>query len=416
MAQDSPEEQFILAANDWDLETLYKDLADAKQKVAPHKQKELTEVEKLHLRGLLCDCSPSEIATKLYKKEEGLRADLSESVYRYVKQLTQGKVDIRLKNWRDIPDWLEQAGYKTRSSNLGENEAEITTSVSESDIDALVERVPSYSPISAEDFNKPGIKKAEEGDFEGALENLDRAIKLNPDYADAYNNRASVRHELGDDPGAKKDYTEAILLNPDCAVAHNNLGIISYNSDDYRGAQAHHTRAIQLNPGYAQAYNGRGFARLRLGDLQGALKDFTQAIELNPNDALAWNDRGNVYFLELGDLQGALEDYTQAGRLNPNNAITFYNLGVIRSRLGNKEKALEDFTKAIELKRDFAEAYQNRGIVHYELGDSQTADVDFHNAKNLYLVQGKQENYQKLLNLIEELQQEDGERSHLVNG
>ena len=273
--------------------------------------------------------------------------------------------------------------------------------------EVVVERVRSHSPLCAEDFNKLGINKAKERDFKGAIENFDRAIKLNPDYADAYNNRASVRHELGDDPGAKKDYTEAILLNPDCAVAHNNLGIISYNSDDYRGAQAHHTRAIQLNPGYAQAYNGRGFARLRLGDLQGALKDFTQAIELNPNDALAWNDRGNVYFLELGDLQGALEDYTQAGRLNPNNAITFYNLGVIRSRLGNKEKALEDFTKAIELKRDFAEAYQNRGIVHYELGDSQTADVDFHNAKNLYLVQGKQENYQKLLNLIEELQQED---------
>ena len=407
MAHNLPEEQFILAANDWALERLYKDLADAKGEVAPHKQRELTEVEKLHLRGLLCDCSPSDIAKKLHKQGGGLRAELSLTVYLYVKHLTQGKVDIKLKNWRCILAWLEQAGYKTRSSNSVENKPEITPSVSESDIDDRLERVRSHSPLCAEDFNKLGINKAKERDFKGALENFDRAIKLNPDYADAYNNRASVRHELGDDPGAKKDYTEAILLNPDCAVAHNNLGIIFYNSDDYRGAQAHHTRAIQLNPGYAQAYNGRGFARLRLGDLQGALKDFTQAIELNPNDALAWNDRGNVYFLELGDLQGALEDYTQAARLNPNNAIPFYNLGVIRSRLGNKEKALEDFTKAIELKRDFAEAYQNRGIVHYELGDSQTADVDFHNAKNLYLVQGKQENYQKLLNLIEELQQED---------
>jgi tetratricopeptide (TPR) repeat protein len=75
--------------------------------------------------------------------------------------------------------------------------------------------------------------------------------------------------------------------------------------------------------------------------------------------------------------------------------------------LGNKEKALEDFTKAIQLERDFAQAYLNRGIVHYELGYSQKADVDFHNAKNLYRVQGKEENYQKVLNLIEELQQED---------
>jgi len=179
-------------------------------------------------------------------------------------------------------------------------------------IEVVVERVRSHSPLCAEDFNKLGINKAKERDFEGALENFDRAIKLNPDYADAYNNRANVRHELGDDPGAKKDYTEAILLNPDCAVYHNNLGIISYNSDDYRGAQADHTRAIKLNPEYAQAYNDRGFNNLEIGDLQAALKDFTQAIELSPEDALAWNNRGDVYFLKLDDLQKALEDYTQS--------------------------------------------------------------------------------------------------------
>ena len=273
--------------------------------------------------------------------------------------------------------------------------------------EVVVERVRSHSPLSAEDFNKLGINKAKERDFEGAIENFDRAIKINPDYADAYNNRANVRHELGDDPGAIEDYTEAILLNPHCADFHNNLGIISSNSDDYRGARVAHTRAIQLNPRYAQAYNDRGVNNFDIDDVEEALKDFRQAIELNADDALAWNNRGDVYFLKLGYLQEALDDYTQAARLNPKNPKTFYYLGVIHSRLGNKEKALEDFTKAIELKRDFAEAYQNRGIVHYELGDSQKADVDFHNVKNLYRRHGKEENYQKLLDIIEGLQQED---------
>jgi len=277
------------------------------------------------------------------------------------------------------------------------------------------ERVRSHSPLCAEDFYQLGINKAKERDFEGAIENFYRAIKLKPNYANAYNNRANVRHELGDDSGAIDDYTEAILLNPNCAGFHRNRGIISCKLGDYRGARADHTRAIQLNPGYAQAYNERGLACSYLGDLEEALKDFTQAIELNPDDALAWNNRGDVYFLELDDLQRALEDYTQAARLNPNNSKTFNNLGVIHSRLGNQEKALEDFTKAIQLERDFAQAYLNRGIVHYELGYSQKANVDFHNAKNLYFVQGEEENYQKLLEIIEELQQEDGERSHLVN-
>lgn len=272
--------------------------------------------------------------------------------------------------------------------------------------EVIVERVRSHSPISAEDFDELGINKAKERDFEGAIENFNRAIKLNPDYANAYNNRANVRHELGDSPGAIEDYTEAILLNPKCSDFHKNRGIISCELGDYRGAQADHSRAIQLDPNNHQAYNSRGFARLQMGDVPGALKDFTQAIELNPEYALAWNNRGDVY-LESGNLERALEDYTLAAQLNLNNPKIFYNLGVIHYSLGNKEKALEDYNQAIQLKPDFAQAYQNRGIVHYELGYYQRADVDFYHAKNLYSRHGKEENYQKLLDIIEELQQED---------
>ncbi|MEG4272554.1 MULTISPECIES: tetratricopeptide repeat protein [unclassified Microcoleus] len=272
--------------------------------------------------------------------------------------------------------------------------------------EVVVERVRSQSPISAEDFDELGINKVKERDFEGAIENFDRAIKLKPNYANAYNNRANVRHELADDAGAIEDYTNAILLNPNCAGFHRNRGIISCKLGDYRGARADHTRAIQLNPNNDQAYNSRGFARLQMGDVPGALKDFTQAIELNPDYALAWNNRGDVYFLELDDLQKALDDYTQSAWLNPHNEKTFYNMGVIHFRLGEKKKACEDYTQAIQLEGKFAEAYHNRGIVYGQLGNYEKAALDLHHAKNLYHVQEKEENYQEVLDLIEELQEE----------
>ena len=50
-------EQFKLAENEWDLENLYEDLGSAKGK-------NLTPMEKSHLRGLLCGFSPAEIAEK----------------------------------------------------------------------------------------------------------------------------------------------------------------------------------------------------------------------------------------------------------------------------------------------------------------------------------------------------------------
>ncbi|EAW39013.1 hypothetical protein [Lyngbya sp. PCC 8106] len=100
----STDEQFNQAARDWDLETLYIDLASAKGK-------RLTPMEKLHLRGLLCGYSPSEIAEKLGKNPKGVETDLCATLYRYVKSLLD-KCDERIENWRNVAEWLDDAGYK----------------------------------------------------------------------------------------------------------------------------------------------------------------------------------------------------------------------------------------------------------------------------------------------------------------
>ena len=98
---------FADAAQEWDLETLYEDLASAKGK-------HLTPVEKIHLRGLLCGHSPAEIAEKLSKQANGVETDLSATIYRYVKELT-GTGDDKLESWRRVDELLENSGYKVSS-------------------------------------------------------------------------------------------------------------------------------------------------------------------------------------------------------------------------------------------------------------------------------------------------------------
>jgi len=100
-------EQFTEAANHWDLETLYADLASAKGK-------RLTPMEKLHLRGLLCGHSPGEIAEKLQKNPKGVETDLCATLYKYVKSLV-GKGVEKIENWRNITEWLDESGYNTKS-------------------------------------------------------------------------------------------------------------------------------------------------------------------------------------------------------------------------------------------------------------------------------------------------------------
>ncbi len=102
------DELFAQAAKDWDLDTLYADLASAKGK-------RLTPIEKLHLRGLLCGHSPAEIAERLNKNVKGVEVNFCNTIYQYVKNLL-GKGSEKVENWRNICEWLEEAGYKAHLS------------------------------------------------------------------------------------------------------------------------------------------------------------------------------------------------------------------------------------------------------------------------------------------------------------
>jgi DNA-binding CsgD family transcriptional regulator len=101
------ERHFVDATAEWDLDVLYVDLASAKGK-------HLTPVEKIHLQGLLSGHSPLEIAEKLGKAVNGVESDLSATIYRYVKSLLD-KPDEKIGNWRNISEWLKDAGYKSPS-------------------------------------------------------------------------------------------------------------------------------------------------------------------------------------------------------------------------------------------------------------------------------------------------------------
>jgi hypothetical protein len=157
----SSEERFAQDTNYWDLETLYTDIASAKGK-------RLTPVEKLHLRGLLCGYSPAEIAERLNKNVKGVEVDLSNTLYKYVKNLVD-KSDEKVENWRNITEWLEEAGYKSQpsiESEIGDGvsikllvqEANITLEKNQLTIDLNIRIVaPSPSGTSViQEFNTNG--------------------------------------------------------------------------------------------------------------------------------------------------------------------------------------------------------------------------------------------------------------------
>ncbi|XP_065187786.1 tetratricopeptide repeat protein 36 homolog [Sycon ciliatum] len=110
-----------------------------------------------------------------------------------------------------------------------------------------------------------GIECAEKGDITAAMDQFDRAVVAAPHYASAYNNRAQGRRMQGDTEGAMADLNKAIDLTRS------------------RGKVAE------------QAYVQRAMIRRLQGDDDGAWQDFRVAAALGSAFAKAEAVRLNPY-------------------------------------------------------------------------------------------------------------------------
>ena len=130
---------------------------------------------------------------------------------------------------------------------------------------------------------KRAVAKQEKGDYDGAIADSNRIIKLDPKFVPAYYLRGVSKQAKGDADGAIADFNRSIELDPKFASAYNNRGLVRHGNGDDDGAIADFNRAIELDPKYAYAYFNRSNAKMTKGDLAGAKADYQRAIELDPN-------------------------------------------------------------------------------------------------------------------------------------
>jgi tetratricopeptide (TPR) repeat protein len=126
-----------------------------------------------------------------------------------------------------------------------------------------------------------GIQYEDQGNYDLAISEYEKAIELNPKYADSYNKRGLVYFNKNMYEQAIKDYTEAIQLNPKYTDAYNNRGIIYYNQEKYDLAIIDYSKAIELDPKYAKAYHHRGLIYFtKIEDRTKGCSDLKRACEL----------------------------------------------------------------------------------------------------------------------------------------
>ncbi len=127
--------------------------------------------------------------------------------------------------------------------------------------------------------------KIGKGDFKGAVDDLSRAIELDPANAPAYKTRGLAHHQMDEFQTAIEDYTRALAIDPTMVMAYNFRANALRSIGKFPEAHADCDKAIEIDPKFEWAYIHRGTVRYLLGDLGGAKADLTAALGLGASYA-----------------------------------------------------------------------------------------------------------------------------------
>ena len=145
---------------------------------------------------------------------------------------------------------------------------------------------PTAKPSS--DDVATGIAAMKKGDWNGARDAFEGAVKKNPKQADAHFYLGVVMEKTGDKASAEKHYKDALALDPNLEEATVNL--TAFYIDDKKWDQAIDLaqKSLKKNDKNASMHLSLVVALVGKGDQDGATKEFEQAAKLDQNNAMVF--------------------------------------------------------------------------------------------------------------------------------
>ena len=93
---------------------------------------------------------------------------------------------------------------------------------------------------------KSGITRFGQQDFQGALEDFNAALALDPDFGDVHQSVAHVHEKLGDYDAAIEAAKKAVACNPDDVLTHTSLSIFYQRKGKIAEAEVEKALAAEL--------------------------------------------------------------------------------------------------------------------------------------------------------------------------
>lgn len=278
------------------------------------------------------------------------------------------------------------------------------------------------------------------GDTVRAIDDFDRAIKVNRKDEELYEQYAQLLYELKRYDEATRLYHEMVSLNPNSGMGYMGLGRNAYAQGNYDEAINQYNIVIRMYGEYSSGYAFRAESYLKLGKYLEAADDIMKALSIdndakahhylfefpkdqttllvtklrgmavkNPHDAEWQYYIGQVYndkkmyresidalkkayeidahsvfleliadnYHELGDYANGLATIEEAIQMDPDDLDLIARKADMLGESGNVDGAIEEWTHYIEKTPDFWGGYYRRGFYKDNWGRTDEALEDY---------------------------------------
>jgi tetratricopeptide (TPR) repeat protein len=159
-----------------------------------------------------------------------------------------------------------------------------------------------------------------ENDKEGALADLESALKTAPGSSSIWNAIGLIQGDRGDSRAAERAFKRAIELDPADPLYHANLAI--QYIDEFRLAEAKREidTALAIDPSFDVMLIARGRFHMQNGDLDKAVEDLLAGSTANPAYSNAQLLLAAAHY-EKGNRVPAAQALDNADRLDPNDPV-----------------------------------------------------------------------------------------------
>lgn len=166
------------------------------------------------------------------------------------------------------------------------------------------------------------------GSFDDAGALVDSLLRGGVDSASLRAAYGIVLQAMGDVEGAVEQYQAALRLDPLYATAMVNLGFLSEYQGLFDESIKYYSDALKINSDNSMVHNNLGHVYELFGDPDKALESYLRALEIDPENSVAMQNIAGLY-LSRGMLEQATDALNSALAMGPASPAIYNNLAFI---------------------------------------------------------------------------------------